>query len=219
MRRLGLFAVLLSLVGLSTAVAASFDVQTEDIVSFSTSTSISVPAPPTALSVLYLNGAGLPAMLAEVPEAPDPSVNKKQLDQGTGDVQAQIDAARYHSWQTTPSPEGLRLFGPATLYLYQTGKGGPVRAGLFSCPADATPTSLLCIAVGHPATSDSAADTEVEADTLTAVRFGHIDATIPSTHSLRVQVMNQATHPKLQVQWGYKTNRESRLEITVVTGP
>jgi len=224
-RRLLLFAALLSLVGLTTAFAASFSVQSEDIKSFSAPVSISVPttttstapttttAPPnTKKLVLYLNGAGLPGMLAEDPPVPRPNnVNDKQLSLGAGDVQEQTLSDRYHSWQTAPAPAGgVTYVGPATLRVFQNGPEGRVRAALFSCGPAATPTAVACTQIGLSVLS------ALPVDNVAVASFPAFTALIPATHTLRVQIMNPETSPQLKVQWGYKTNRESLLEISRV---
>jgi hypothetical protein len=209
-RRLLLFVALLTLLGLSTAFAASFDVSSEDIATFSTDVSISVPIA-TKTRSLYLNGTGLPAMLATDPPVPRPNpVNNKQLDVGTLDVKDQSDPTKYQSWETAPDPlVGLVLNGPVVLHLFQNGTAGKIRGALFDC-APATATAAGCVAIGTSVLSALPTDNDAVID------FGPVTWTIEPGRTLRLQVMNPLTSPKLNVQWGYKTNRESRLDVTVV---
>lgn len=212
MRRLLLFAGFLTLIGLSTAMAASFSVQTEDITTFDTDVSISVPT--TSSRTYFLSGseAVLPGGLSTSPETDATSgVRSKSVAPGTGTVKSQSAPDKYHSWQTVAaSPTALVLNGPASLLVTLTGAGSGLTAALFSCPASATPTSQLC--------------TQIAADTLggpgltnneVIVDFGSVSATIPVGEQLRVQVMNSGTK-SWNVQWGYKDNRPSALQVTVI---
>lgn len=206
-----MLAALLSLLGLTTAFAANLAVQTEDVTSFSTPVSISVPA--STLQVLYLSGSAstLPGLLATNPPA-DTSVNSRSLDQSTGSVQSQTNPLRYHSWQTEPvSGSPSSLTGPAVLRAFQNGAISPMTVGLFSCPPTATPDSTECTQIG---TDQSSAGTE-SAGTEVVVTIAFTTATIPVGDRLRVQVID-LTNRNWNLQWGYKTNRESRLEINVV---
>ncbi|HEX4868471.1 MAG TPA: hypothetical protein VFV32_12735 [Acidimicrobiales bacterium] len=213
MRRVLLFAVGLSLLGLSSAFAASFTVQAEDIHSFSTPVSISVPS--TSLVALYLGGEDnvLPGELATAANATvDTSVNSKAIDPGTLSVQAQTNTARYHSWQTVPAPAGgLVLNGPAMLKLFQNGSVGTVKAGLFDCATASTATTACTQFAG-----DSSSLGGESASTETPVDFGSVTYTISAGRVLRLQIVNPSAHA-WNVQWGYKSNRQSRLELTLAT--
>jgi hypothetical protein len=48
------------------------------------------------------------------------------------------------------------------------------------------------------------------------VEFGTVSATLPIGGRLRVQIMNSGDKP-WNVQWGYKDNRPSALQVTVVS--
>lgn len=222
MRRLLLFAALLSLVGLTTAFAASFSVQSEDIKSFSSPVSISVPTttsttaasttttttPPTVFTKYYLSGmpGTLPGPLNPLPESDQNNVQAKPIAPGTGTVQSQTLAVRYHSWQIAAPTGGLSLSGYLKLVVTQVGTPGTLRAAVFDCPADAGVTSLTC--------TRFAGDSDgVEAGNVTTVSFGQVSRVIPAGRILRVQLMN-ASLKDWSVQWGYKQNRESRLEVT-----
>lgn len=211
MRRVVLLAAVLSLLGLTTAFAANLAVQTEDVASFTTDVSISVPT--ATPRVLFLSGSDSmrPGILATDPP-PDNSVNSRSIDQGTGSVQSQTNALRYHSWQTDPVAAGpLDLTGPAVLRVFQNGSIAAMTFGLFSCPPAATPDSTACTQIG---TDQSSAGTE-NAGTEVVVTIPFTTASVPVGSRLRLQVMD-LTNKNWNVQWGYKSNRESRLEINVV---
>jgi hypothetical protein len=208
MRRVFLFAALLSLVGLSTAFAASFSTQAEDIDSFSTAVSISVPQ--NQLRSYYLSGADsvLPGLISQSPP-PSSSVNSKSLDPGTLDTQAQIDTGKMHSWQTDPAPAGgLLLSGPATARIFQNGGDDPITAALFICPTAATTATSACARVTADVSGTATMSGEVP------ISFGNVSATVLAGQRLRLVVVNRGAH-KYNLQWGYKTNRESRLDLTV----
>ena len=207
MRRMVLIAATLGLLGLSTAFAASFGTQSEDVASFTTAVSISVP--PNPITAYYLSGDDdlLPGIMSTAPP-PDTSVNSKEINPGTLGTEAQTDATKMHSWQTGPMPAGgLVLSGPATAKIYQNGGDDPVTAGLFVCAGVATATSS-CSQVAGDASGTAGVSGEVP------ISFGNVSTTVPAGSVLRLVVVNRGSH-KYNLQWGYKTNRESRLELTV----
>jgi hypothetical protein len=212
-RRLLLLATALLMVGLSTAVAASFTVQAEDITSFSTPVSISVPDPPGLLRTYWLRGLSnnLPGVLDPDPQGSDP-VRSKRIEAGSTTVKGQTDPSYYHNWQTSPAPpSGIQIEGQVTLRTYLNGGTGPVTAGLFACPPAATPASLGCTQIAGDATSVPG----VGEDSILSVDLGVVNHTVPEGNHLRVQVVILTGGQSANVQWGYKSNRPSRLEITV----
>jgi hypothetical protein len=212
-RRLGLFAGFLLLLGLTTAVAASFNVQAEDITSFSTEVDISVPDPPGLLKTYWLRGMSnnLPGVLDPDPQGTDP-VRSKRIDAGSTSVQSQTDTSRYHNWQTAQAPvSGLTIQGQVTLRTYLNGGTGPVTAGLFDCLPGATPASTGCTQIANDATSAAG----VGEDSTLSVNLGVVNHTVPEGNRLRVQVVILTGGESANVQWGFKSNRPSRLEVTV----
>ncbi len=205
MRRLLLFAAVLSLLGLSSAFAASLSTQAEDVGSFTTDVSVSVPATATAY---YLSGSDkvIPGLIATNPP-PDSSVNSKSIDPGTLDTAAQTDPKKLHSWQTAAMPSGLTLSGPATALVFRNGGSDPITGGLFVC-ATATTVTSACTRIGGDVSGTGPAGAEI------ALSFGSLSTTIPAGSHLRLVVVNQGA-AKYNLQWGYKTNRESRLELAV----
>jgi hypothetical protein len=214
-RRLGLFAGFLLLLGLTTAVAASFDVQAEDITSFSTPVEIEPPPPPGLLRTYWLRGDSneLPGILDPDPVGQDP-VRGTRINAGSSTVKAQTNPSRYHNWQTAPAPVGgLTIAGQVTFRTYLNGGTGPVTVGLFSCSPVATPDSTDCHQIGTDATSGAG----VGEDSTVSANLGIQNYTVPQGNRLRVQVVILQGGSSANVQWGYKSNRPSRLEITVPT--
>jgi len=212
-RRLLLFAAFLSLLGLSTAFAASFSVQSEDIASFTTDVSITVPPTPSTPQTLYLSGddSTVPGLLATNPPE-DTSINSRSIDQGTGSVQSQTNVLRYHSWETEPVRGSPWVLTGAVLRAFQNGSIAPMTVALFSCPPAATPDSTGCTQIG---VDQSSAGTE-SAGTEVVVTFAFTSASIPVGDRLRLQVID-LTNNNWNIQWGYKSNRESRLDINVAS--
>lgn len=219
MRRIGLFAVFLLLLGLTTAVASSFDVQAEDIASFSTDVDISVPDPPTASGTFFLRGPSsvLPGLLDSNPdETTSDPVRTKAVELGTLGVQAQTAVDFHHSWETPAAPVGgLQLSGPAFLRIYQNGGTDRLTAALFDCASGAATSSSDCTQLTADVTSPLDGETGYAERT---VDFGTVSATITEGRHLRVQIVNFVSSTrKWSAQWGYKSNRPSRLDVTLAT--
>lgn len=215
MRRVLLFAAFLLLLGLTTATAASFDVQAEDITSFSQAVDIDVPDPPVRPGSYFLRGQRneIPGFLDDQPTGSDP-VRTKEVQPGSGTVQSQADTDFFHNWEVVAGSEGIHLAGPAVLRIYQNGGADRVTARLFNCPSDAGLTSGSCAPI-------AVADATNPADGATgyterAVDFGPITVDIDPGRRLRVQIANLAeSTAKWSVQWGFKSNRPSRLDVTL----
>lgn len=226
MRRVVLFFTGLCLLGLSTAFAASFTVQAEDIHSFSTPVSISVPGPAPLPATIYVRGeatGGTGALDLQAPAAND-SVTGKLLRLSTEPAEAQTDTTKHFVWKTVAAPaSGWLLSGNVTLYISQNGGGSNrMTAGLFSCPSAApavtvTTGTAACtvikIAVGAPGSSGNGYQERT-------VSFGPVGSfTIPSGSQLRLKIVNRANNGSVlstgdwDLQWGYLPSRQSKLVI------
>ena len=132
MRRVLLFAAFLLLLGLTTATAASFEVQAEDITSFSLPVDLAEPPPP----VLYLvDNYKLSAELNSGPNS-----------QG-------ISAPETLSWQSDPLESGRPIQGAVVvLEIDTTGAGGADSASAEISECSGTNASLPCtlLAVAAP---------------------------------------------------------------------
>lgn len=193
MRRVLLFAAFLLLLGLSTAVAASFEVQAEDITSFRTDVSIDVPDTRT----YYLRGAPPLGTLSESQEQVSSNVFSMSLEPG-GQLEVDNPDPQEMVWQATLA-EPLTVVSPIVrLYITQTGPEGPITAGLFDCDTSG------CALFGQV--------TVTPTDTLATLDFDGVDHALDAGDVLQLKVVNGGTKA-FNIQWGYKTNRPARLEI------
>ena len=229
MRRVVLFAAVLALVGLSTAFAASFSTQAEDVESFTTDVSISVPGPTPFPGTLFVrNGkTGAPGSLDLVAPTTNDSVASKELILSAEAINLQTTSTKYFTWSSPTAPtNGYSLTGDVTLEIEQRdGPSNRMTAGLFSCPA-ASPVSTVTtgaepctiIAIGVAPALPSGGNGYL----LRTVSFPDVAATIPSGSQLRLKLVNRASDPSLgtlstvnfSIQWGYLPARQSKLVIT-----
>lgn len=214
MRRVLLFAAFLLLLGLTTATAASFDVQAEDITSFSQAVTVTVPEPPLAGSTFYLVGAPANAHLAAQEPTSTGGNEKALFDFGILDIQTEAralqpgDKAYYVSWSSDPLPLGLRYDSQTVrVHFTRTGAaGGLLRAGLFACPPSA---DLATVTTSTPACtwlSDGVGGGET-------IDIAMTTQEVPPGYQLRLKMVS-ASAESSAVQWGYKANnRSARLEV------
>ena len=224
MRRIVLLAVVLVGVSLTTATAASFDVRAEDVTSFTTSVSISVPPAPTVTDVFYLTGdaAQLPGLLAATPAGSGSGVESKDIsaDPSTP-IDQQTDPNEHHDWETPPLTTPLTIISPTvTLFIEQNGNVGPLTAGLFDCTTKRDQAGLVV---------DRTCELFLQGSS-TATKPGEITVVFPAKEwtigasdflstptverSLVLRIVNQATSGKWNIQWGYKENRPAQLQFS-----
>lgn len=213
MRRVLLFAALLLLLGLTTATAASFDVQAEDITSFSQAVDIDVPAPPPP-PAYYLNGSAPLGMLVYPKPAGQSAVETGKFQrvanlEGENRQPEPGQVLYFMRWASAKQVNGLTFSNKKIrLDLYSPGQfSGTVSAGLYSCPA--TPAG------GQPVL-ESACSTLIRWDgapgalTLTS---GPFSGTVAPDHELRLKIANTLS-PAWTAQWGYKDqNRFASFSI------
>jgi hypothetical protein len=194
-RRVLLFAAFLLLLGLSTAMAASFEVQAEDIASFTTDVSIDVPD----TRVFYLRGAPPVGSLSEELEQDSSKVFSMSLEPG-GSLAGSNLPSQQMLWQTQPLGSALTVISPVVrLYITQTGPAGPIRAGLFDCSIDEG-----CFLFGQTSVTPT--------DLVAVLDFEDVNHTLDPGDVLQLLVVNEGTKA-YNIQWGYKENRPARLEI------
>jgi hypothetical protein len=212
-RRIGLLVLVLTLVSLSTAAAASFSVQTDGLTSFEMDVTVSVP---TTTDYFYLRGDSnmLPGLLSDTAELKGGAVGSKSITADpTTPIGAQTDPTKYHDWETVSLTQPLTIISPVVrLYLEQTGNVGDITAGLLECTRQVA-TGVQTCNVFATATSDTTAPGEQ------TITFGSFTQTIPAstateTKTLKLRVVNQAASGKWNIQWGYKDNRPARLEFS-----
>ena len=226
MRRILLFAAFLLLLGLSTAMAASFDVQAEDITSFTTDVSISVPTttmpPPPASETYYLTGGpGAGRLVTIEPTTQSPVENGKFQPnaQAIGIEARQPEPGSkvwYMAWRTlTPSPgvpPGASFTNQKIRLYVDTGNNfsGTMTAALFDCPAG-TPEPTL-IANGCR---------QLVAWTGTASPFTSAAFTdsVAQGRELHLKMVNLGA-AEWTIQWGYKPqNRPARFDVLAASAP
>ncbi|MGK2949370.1 MAG: hypothetical protein ACSLFP_12390 [Acidimicrobiales bacterium] len=225
MRRVFLFAALLSLVGLSTAFAASLTTQSEDVASFGSDVSISVPTtqPPPAVQAFFLRGDSdsPPGLLSPTPL--QSNVETRLIKKDSQTVQAQADATKYFVWRTdTVVGAPLVVGGTTRLTIEQKAQAGSrLTAGLFSCPASAAISSTAatgCIQIGPSAVGTVPGNGFDEV----TVSFGNVPtSSIPVGNQLRLKIVNRdkddagvvVSTKDFDVAWGYNPARKARLEF------
>lgn len=229
MRRLLLFAAALGLLGLSTAVAASFSVQAEDVATFSTDVSISVPdlEPTPFPNPLYVRSDKddlVGDLLLKAP--PKGSVQTMDLLRTTAAIDDEarppVDPGKisyWFTWISEPAPvNGFVLSGKVTLNLEQNGlSSNQLMAGLFDCAGDAAADSadaeqctLITSKLSDPATTTGQGYQE------RIVTFGQVEAEIDSTRQLRLKIINPAAASAADwtLSWGFLPSRASQLVVT-----
>jgi hypothetical protein len=220
-RRVGLFAALLLLLGLTTATAASFDVQAEDITSFTTAVSITVPttdppAPPTAPAVTYyMVDAPANANLVSTQPTSTGGNEKASFDFGPSNILTEERAlqsgnkAYYVSWRSGPIPPGMTFVNRIVrVHFTRTGAaGGQLVAGLFSCDPGVDPATVQgrgCRHLGDGESGGETIDIIVGATSVEQIDPGD---------EFRLKMVS-ATTQSSSIQWGYKeNNRSARVEI------
>jgi hypothetical protein len=219
--------MLVSLVGLTSAVASSFSTNVEDVESFTTSVSLTTPAnppvpfPPT-LWVRGEDGAGTLDL------APPPAADAgwtKLLVLGGEEVDLQTDPDEYVTWRSPVAPlGGFQLEGDVTLFIDQDRRDGDRMSGsLFVCPPEAPAHSGDCQelvtsigTVGVDQGDDELPDDFEERQ----LPFGRLHETIPEGKELRLKVTNRRINfdgilstRNWHLLWGYRSDRQSRWEI------
>jgi hypothetical protein len=213
-RRLLLFAALLLLLGLSTAFAASFDLQAEDVTSFSSDVSISVPTtvvPPLATGNYFLVGAPPHGSLVTT-EPTSTGGNEKgsfvftSTDIGTEDRAPESGGKVYYvAWSTGAISTGVRFDNQKVqVHFTRTGQGGVLTVGLFNCTAGAAAATLT--ASGCVLMSSASGPGE-------QIDIGPFTHTVAAGRELRLKMVD-LTADDPSVQWGYKEqNRSARLVV------
>ena len=222
MRRSLVVAVVLALLGL-TALAANFDSNADDITTFDTDVSVSVPSTSTTVAgpttfgpIIYVTVNGL----ALTPPGQS-NVTTKTLILDPDSVEAQDDPTRYITFRSPAAPAGGYLVqGYVSYYFDQFGPGANrLTAGLLDCAASELDASTGC-------TSIAVASADFLANQNSGLKerelhFGFVDYTVAQGREIRLKVVNRSEDDGLTLstadvtfQYGYKTNRPSRLEIS-----
>jgi hypothetical protein len=207
----------LSVLGLGVAAANSFSSNSEDLTTFTTDVSISVPSsflPP----VIYVSGDGT----LELVEPPNHHTSTKDIILDSVSLESQADPARYITFASPPAPTGgFVLQGFVKLFIDQNRPGtNRMTAALLDCPASEPDASTGCttivLAVADPLNQGGNGFKE------RVVNFGSVTYTIPQGNELRLKIVNRAQQPigtpvssqDWTLQYGFLPARESRLTIS-----
>lgn len=228
MRRGLLVLMVVSLVGLTSAVASSFSTNVEDVESFTTAVSLTTPGdPPLPFPpILWVRGTdGAGTLDFHPPPTPD-SGWTKLLELGGEEVDEQLDPDEFVTWRgPTATVADLLLDGDVTLFIDQDGEDVDRMSGaLFVCPSSAPLHSHTCTEIvnGVGTAGVDQGGSEVPDDfEERQLHFGHVTATVPRGMELRLKVTDRKVHiletlstRNWRLLWGYRTDRQSRLEIT-----
>ena len=226
MRRVLLFAALLSLVGLSSAFAASFSTNAEDMTTFATDVSVSVPGPTPFPNTIYITGGSdvPPGDLELLTPADNNHTTTKLLALGTEAIEVQADPTKFYAWESPVAPaQGFSLAGDITLHVEQKDGGeNRMTAGLFVCPAaapvstvttGADPCTVIAIGVSPAVPGGNGFLPRT-------VFFPDVSATVPVGSQLRLKIVNRQldgvtvlSTKAFTVSWGFLPARESKLVI------
>jgi hypothetical protein len=231
MRRALLLLTGLSLFGLTVAVASSFDANTEDLTTFSTEVSISVPEadlPPEVYLTTDGQGGFALSLIAPLKDNTNTvSVKWSEVALGQQDV-----AGFYVAWKSPPAPaSGYRIQGNVALYLGQDQRmTDRMTAALLSCPPSAADASTTCSTLAQavadvaqppatdvPCTPGSSTTGPPAGNGFKERRicFGNLDVTVPAGQELRLKIVNQGpasmAQPDFRLSFGYNPARPSRL--------
>jgi len=183
-RRVLLFAAFLLLLGLTTATAASFDVQAEDITSFSADVDI-----PVTQTLYMVDRYRL-----------DPELNDKQYSED-------IPEGQSLSWESAALDAGLPVAGARVEFnVYTTAGNAVASAGIYECPnVDATPIEQ-CFPL---AVKDFQAISN-GINTIELVELPGVTDQVRPGYRLRLQITSLSG--TFNVQWGKEASgRVSRL--------
>ena len=218
MRRVLLFAAFLLLLGLTTATAASFDVQAEDITSFSEAVTIVTPPPPlppapaeAGREYFMINDPAVAKLVGTDPMTTSGNekasfdlqaidITTEQREAGSGQKYA------YVAWLSGALTDGIAFSDQRVrVYIDRTaGQTVELTAGLFACDplaARATVITDRCILL-------------VQGDgTGNTITLGPFTGDVPRNRELRLKIVN-LTNDKTAIQWGYSdNNRDGRIRI------
>jgi hypothetical protein len=207
----------LSVLGLAVAVANKFDSKAEDVATFTTNVSISVPSrnlPPT----IFITGDGA---LVLTPPA-NHNTTTKRIIRDTASLETQTNPQRYVTFEGPPAPAGgYVLQGYVKLFMDQDELGTDrMTAGLLDCPASEPNASTGCTTIAlavadiHPDGGNGFKERTVQ--------FGPVSYTIPQGNELRLKIVNRQEQPpgtpvssqSWRLSFGYNPARPSTLTIS-----
>ena len=218
MRRVLIFAAFLLLLGLTTAAAASFDVQAEDVTSFSQPVTITIPGEPIPTGTVYFMIDDPPHATLTPDEPLQASGNEKAQFPGTSDPLGIEDRPPsngndyYVVWSRGTLDEGAGFTQQTVrVHFFRTAGVGSLTAGLFECTAGAAQATLTSSGCRLFGTGSSGADTWID--------IPLVDGNVEPGRELRLKMVN-TSGTSANIQWGYKSNnRPGRLEVLAGLNP
>jgi hypothetical protein len=218
-------------IGLAAVEAGGVQTSAEEIQSFSTSTSLTVPCTPTPLTQLWVRGpstAVMGSLDTAVPAVFDSS-SVFPVDNQVSEIGIQADPQAYVSWATPVAPMcGYRLSGAVTLEIDADGRRSDrLTAGLFSCPAGAPPETTVptcrLIVTDQADRVDEGDPEDADGFLVRTVHFlERVETIVPEGEELRLKVINKRPGPlqaggstrDWNLKWGYRADRQSVLVFT-----
>jgi hypothetical protein len=218
-RRILLVLLGLSLLGFVVAAASSVSTNSEDIESFSTQVSISVPTttvpPPQPLGpTIFLTGQG-----TLVQTMTSNNTNTARIANAIDSVYTQSTPGSFFTFEGSPAPAaGFLLQGYVTLRIDQDKLiTDRLTAALLDCPDLEPNASVGCTPIGTAAVAEIAAGSGNGFKERT-VHFGFIDYVIPAGRELRLKIVNRppasTAVPDFRISYGFNNARPSQLTIS-----
>ena len=191
--------------------------QAEDIATFTTEVSISVPPstpPPLAVGTYYMIGDPPHAQLDDDEPGSAGGNKTAKFDFTSTDITTENRApgqggsVYYVSWSIALA-DGLRFDNQKVqVHFTRTSGTGSLTAGIFNCPAGvhgSTITSDGCVLVASGSSTGEQID------------IGPFTHTIHASREMRLKMVN-LTSDKSAIQWGYKENNRSARIVILAPG-
>ncbi len=226
-----LVVALVAALGLTAVEAGGFPASTEDMTSFSQTTSLTPPCTPTPLGPqLWIRNPAEPGTMGtldlDVPGAIDNPGWTRHVNNDFEWVWNEENGGDYVTWATPAAPMcGYVLDGYVTLLIEQDGsRDDHLSAGLFICPVTqpARSTTDACSLIAADSADDPNGPRQ-EGYFVSTLDFDQRfnQRAIPQGSQLRLKVVNQNiflsnndSNDDWHLRWGYRTTLQARLAIT-----
>jgi hypothetical protein len=217
LRRALLLLLGLGLFGLLVAAASSVSTNDEDIATFSTQTSLTVPMEILGPAI-YITGDGT---LETSPPA-NHNTTTKRIGLHTDSLETQSNPQRYVTFESAAAPTGGFVIQGYVKLLIDQDEAGTNRmtAGLLDCPASEPNASTGCTTIAlavadvHPDGGNGFKER--------TVRFGFVNYTVAAGREFRLKIVNREQQPPgtpvsavtWRLSFGYNPARPSQLLIS-----
>ena len=223
MRRVLLVLLGLSLLGFVVAAASSVSTNSEDIESFTTQVSISVPSNNLPSTIYLQPGADGAGSLELVPPTDNSHTSTTKVRLGSLAVDVQAQDGFYVVWKSAPAPAGGYVLSGSNVVLHMWQDGGNANrmtVGLLDCPGGAPNVTLFadgCNIIGLAVSDPTGGNGNKER----FARFGPMNTSIAAGRELRLKIVNRNMQPPpivvstidWDIQTGYLPARPVRLEL------